>query len=219
MLISTDGACKRNGTPECCSAGVAWFQTEAGEMYFKSIYETQSTSQRGEINGLILALEEALNKAADDEVIIVVTDSEYLYNTVELGWSMKWEASHWQGAAGPVKNPDMWATVNALLRALNKNEERVFMQWTKGHLFSYTPGNVNRAMREDSSGLELFSRISSVANRVSERERIIDDFLRNLSDHGRAAVPREECLTRCIANVMADCLAAYVVRTMEDIAL
>lgn len=219
MLISTDGACKRNGTPECCSAGVAWFQTEDGEMYFKSRYETQSTSQRGEINGLLLALEEAHKKAAPGEVIIIVTDSEYLYNTVELGWSMKWEDSNWWGATGPVKNRDMWQAVNALLRALNKDEERVFMQWTKGHLFTYTPGNTNQCMRKDPSGLELFSCISSVANRGSEKERIINDFIRNLNEHNKATPPREECLARCIANVMADCLASYIVRTMENIAL
>lgn len=219
MLISTDGACKRNGTPECCSAGVAWVQTDAGEMYFKSKYETQSTNQRGEINGLILALEEAYSKAAQDEVIVIVTDSEYLYNTIELGWSFKWEAAHWNGAAGPVKNADMWCTVNALLRAINRDEERVFMQWTKGHLFSYSTGNIKRAMCEDPSGVELFSRISSVAMRTSERERIINDFLANIKDHDKAAPPREECLTRCIANVMADCLASYIVRTMDNIAL
>lgn len=219
MLIATDGACKRNGTPECCSAGVAWVQTEAGDMYFKSKYETQSTSQRGEINGLILGLEEALRVAQPSEDIIIVTDSEYLYNTVELGWSFKWYRNHWVGATGPVKNPDMWQRVNELLDLLNVHEERVFMQWTKGHLFSYTPGNVKRAMREDPTGIELFSRLMAVANRGSERERIINDFIYNLNQHDKATPPREECLTRCIANVMADCLASYVVATMENVAL
>lgn len=219
MLISTDGACKRNGTPECCSAGVAWVQTEDGKMYFKSKYETQSTSQRGEINGLILALQEALDVAELDEDIIIITDSEYLYNTVELGWSLKWEANHWMGAQGPAKNSDMWAIVNDLLRKLNAPVERVFMQWTKGHLMSYTPANVKRAMREDSTGVELFTRIQAMANRPSEHDRIIRDFIYNINEHGKAAPPPEECLNRCIANIMADCLAAYVVAIMENVAL
>lgn len=219
MLVATDGACKRNGTPQCCSAGVAWFQTEEGDLYFKSAYETESTSQRGELNGLLLALEEGLAVAKPDEDIIIVTDSEYMYNTVQLEWSIKWEANGWQGATGPVKNRDMWKRVNALLRKLNEHHERVFMQWTKGHLISYTPGNISRAMTTDPTGVELYSRINGIANRASERDRIIEDFRFNLWKHGKVVPPADTCLEWCIANVVADCLASYVVKIMDNVAL
>ena len=68
MIISTDGACKRSGTPECSSVGVAWVIKDDGDMYFLSTYESRrSTSQRGEINGLIKALDIAVEEALDTD--------------------------------------------------------------------------------------------------------------------------------------------------------
>lgn len=222
MIISTDGACKRNGTPQCSSAGVAWVITDNGEMYFNATYESSgSTSQRGEINGLINALTMAIAETGDsDEIVVIVTDSEYLCNTVRLGWSFKWEANNWMGAQGPAKNADLWKKVNDKLRQLNRNEERVVMSWTKGHLMSYTPANIKRAMNEDNTGVELYSRILSIANRPSDRARIIKDYQANLRDHQEIVVAdEEECITRVTMNVMADCLAGYVVKSMENVAL
>lgn len=223
MIISTDGACKRNGTPQCSSAGVAWAITDNGEMYFNATYESSgSTSQRGEINGLINALTIAYDEAhGTDEVIVIITDSEYICNTVRLGWSFKWESNNWMGAQGPAKNADLWAKVNVLLRRLNANDEdRVVMSWTKGHLMSYTPANTARAMREDSSGVELYSRILAIANRPSDHDRIVADYKDNLNKH-QEIIPfdPEECITRVTMNVMADCLATYVVQSMENVAL
>lgn len=223
MIISTDGACKRNGTPQCSSAGVAWVVKDNGEMYFKATYESSgSTSQRGEINGLINALTIAYDEThGTDEIIVIVTDSEYICNTVRLGWSFKWERNGWMGAQGPAKNADLWAKANALLRRLNANDEdRVIMSWTKGHLMSYTAANAKRAMAEDSSGVELYSRILSIANRPSDHDRIISDYQANLRDHQEIVVTdAEECITRVTMNVMADCLAGYVVQSMENVAL
>lgn len=222
MIISTDGACKRNGTPQCSSAGVAWVLKDDGDMYFKSIYESSdSTSQRGEINGLIKALDIAIEEALyTDEVITIVTDSEYLQNTVRLGWSFKWEANGWVGATGIVKNADLWKSVNDRLRRLNANEERVFMSWTKGHLMSYTPANVARAMVEDPSGVELYSRILAMANRACDHDRIVADYKHNLRQHQEIIVfDPEECILRVTMNIMADCLAGYIVKSMENIAL
>lgn len=218
MLISTDGACKRQGTPQCSALGVAWVQTEKGDMYFKSKYESQeSTNQRGELMGLICALEEGY-KAAEDETIVIITDSEYLYNSVMLGWYEKWHDNRWVGATGPVKNQDLWKRIYHLINEVH-GSERVVLQWTKGHLMSYTKGNVKKCMREDPTGIELFMRVSSMANRPSEKDRIIDDFLYNQNKHKHIAPPRDVCLERVIANVVADCLADYLVTTLDDVVL
>lgn len=168
MLIATDGACKRNGTPQCSSLGVAWIETEDGQLLYKSKFETQSTSQRGEINGLLEALRYAVEHASNEEDIIIITDSEYLYNTVMLDWCFKWRAADWIGGQGPVKNPDLWKEVCKLLDILNGQMPRVFLQWTKGHLIHYTPGNIKQAMLVDPEGLELYKRVSSVANRPAD---------------------------------------------------
>lgn len=217
MLIATDGACKRNGQPTCLSVGIAWIQTEDGKFVFKSRYETCSTSQRGEINGLLESLQYAVAHAKPDEDVIIITDSEYLYNTVMLEWCFKWQQNNWIGATGErVKNNDLWDIICKLLKLL---DGRVFMQWTKGHLMSYTPGNIKYAMKEDPTGVELFTRISAIANRESEHDRIIKDFIRERNEHDKPIPPPEACLEWVIANVTADCLAAYIVNIMDAIIL
>lgn len=222
MLISTDGGCKRQGTPQCSALGVAWVQTENGQMYFKSRYEnSESTSQRGELMGLICALEEA-RRAPADETIVIVTDSEYLYNSVMLGWYEKWYENNWIGATGPVKNRDLWQQIYYLIKEClewDPDEQRVILQWTKGHLMTYTKSNVKKCMRDDPTGVELFMRVTAMAKRPSEEDRIIDDFLYNLNKHDHIAPPREICLERVIANVVADCLADYLVTTLDDVVL
>lgn len=216
MLIGTDGACKRNGEPTCTSIGAAWIQTESGELLFKSKFEHESTSQRGELNGLLEALEYATANATDEEDVIIITDSEYLYNSVTLGWSFRWEAQNWYGASGAVKNSDLWYKINACMRKLTG---RLYMQWTKGHLIHYTPGNIKRAMQQDPTGVQLFMNISSVANRPMDHDRIIADFKHCRETHGHIAPPDEVCIEWAIANAMADALASYLVKTLDDILL
>ena len=217
MLIAIDGACKRNGDPTCSSAGVAWIETEAGEFVYKAKFETGSTSQRGEVNGLLVALKYAVENASPEEDIIIVTDSEYLYNTVTLEWVKKWQANNWTGATGKVKNSDLWAIAWNYLTNLNRQQERVFMQWTKGHLIHYTPGNIKQAMRDDPLGIELYTRISSIANRGSERSRIIKDFIRERSEHDKESPPDDIALEWVISNTVADCLATYIVQAMDNL--
>lgn len=220
MLIAIDGGCKRQGTPQCSSVGVAWIQTDAGDLFYRARYENlESTNQRGELNGLVSALDAALRYAEALEPIIIVTDSEYLYNSVTKGWSFTWERSDWQGSAGPVKNRDLWKTINDLLRELNKKEERVFMQWTKGHLMSYSAGNIKKAMTADPTGIGLFMNLKSIANRPAERDRIISDFAYNRAKHQHQVPPPVACLDWCVANVMADALASYLIAHFDNVAL
>ena len=222
MLIATDGACKRNGDPTCVSTGVAWIFDEgavdpSASMLFKAKFEHESTSQRGELNGITEALEYALEHTDDDEPVIIITDSEYMFNTIEKRWIQRWARQDWLGADGlTVKNVDMWKHVNKLLMQ-NNLIDRVFMQWTKGHLISYTPGNTKKAMLADQTGIELYTRIQAVANRPADKPRIIRDFNRNRADHGFSFVPDENALEWAIANTVADCLASYLVKTFDDL--
>lgn len=221
MLIAIDGACKRNGQPDCSSSGVAWIQTEDGQFLFKSKFETRSTNQRGEINGLLEALKFSvattleLSKGKATEDIIIITDSEYIHNTVALGWYEKWRRNHWIGATGEtVKNADMWQEVAKLLDQLG---DSVFIEWTKGHLLPYTPGNINQALRADPEGIELYTRIMSLAQRPSERARLIYDFNRQRVEHDKQAVPENVAIDWLVANTVADCLASYVVKIMDNL--
>lgn len=217
MLIAIDGACKRNGKPDCMSVGAAWIQTEGGELKYKHIFETESTSQRGEINGLIAALQYAAKYSNYTEHIIIVTDSQYLYNSVMLEWCYKWRENGWTNADGQAtKNADLWAAVCALLDTINHGAERVFLEWTKGHMVHYTKGNVKKAMKVDPEGIELYSRITTMANRPADRQNIINRFNKERGDHGCMVVPEDIALEWAIANATADGIAFYIVNTIYD---
>lgn len=219
MLIATDGACKRNGDPTCSSIGVAWIVNEEGHsdsMLFKARFERGSTSQRGEINGLLEALEYAKDNLLPDETLTIVTDSEYLYNTIEKDWIRRWVLQNWIGASGPVKNPDMWKQIAELLDS-PQLDGNVFMQWTKGHLISFTKSATNSAMRADVSGVELYDRITSVATRPADIERIVRDFNINRRDHGYIQVPKEAAIEWAVCNTVADTLASYLINTFDDL--
>lgn len=214
MLIATDGACRRQGTPECAACGVAWVQEEYGKMYFLAKYETrESSSQRGELMGLLAGLECALEKASADEDVIIVTDSEYLFNSVFKEWLWTWQRSNWQGATGPVKNVDLWAKALELIEKIGK--ERIVMMWTKGHLVSYTPALVKRAMQEDCTGVELYSRILAVATRQCQQPIVVNSFNKERERHGHAAMPEDIALDCVVANVTADSLASFIMASVD----
>lgn len=214
MLIAIDGACKRNGEPDCFSTGVAWIMRETGEMLFKAGYETQSTSQRGELTGLLCALEYAVDNAADDETVIILTDSEYMYNSVAKEWALKWREANWIGGQGvTVKNFDMWEQAT---KYIDKLQDRLFMQWTKGHMVHYTTGNIKKAMAFDASGIELYSRICNTASRPGDKPRVIRDFNTNRVNHGHLAVPDETAFEWACCNAQADALASFLCQMMDD---
>ncbi len=213
MLIGIDGACKRNGQETCSSTGVAWIQTEDGNLLYKSRFETKSTSQRGEINGLYEALLYAEKYAGPDEDIVIVTDSAYLHNSVTYEWCNKWSKNNWYGSTGPVKNADQWSKIVALLETVG---DRVYMQWTKGHLMSYTPSNIRAAMKYDAEGIELFERIKSIASRPAEFNRIAREFNSERTKHEYNILPEEVAVEWVSFNVMADSLASYIEKMMDE---
>ena len=106
--IAIDGACRRNGSPDCVSAGACFILIEEAieQSFISTSYETESTSQRGELCGLLLALENTVNNPTDT---VIVTDSEYIFNTITKEWVARWRSTGWLTAEGtPVKNQDLW---------------------------------------------------------------------------------------------------------------
>ena len=83
LRIAIDGACRRNGKPDCISAGGVYVQRlDEGSIVCHSIAaisESESTNQRGEL----LALDRALTYIYNfGEEAIVITDSEYIFNAM-----------------------------------------------------------------------------------------------------------------------------------------
>lgn len=215
LLMAIDGACKRNGKPDCLAVGAVWIQHNDKYLY-EILHETNSTSQRGEIKGLIAALTYASRYARDEESVVIVTDSEYLHNTVVLEWCFKWRTNKWTLASGePAKNVDLWTTVCDLLDDIGY--DKVFLNWTKGHLLSYAPRLIKQSLDEDITGIALYSNLTTIANRPSERTRIADDFNYNRRKNEYSALPAANAIEMAVVNVMADCIAGYSVKALDDI--
>lgn len=215
MMIAIDGACKRNGKPDCLSAGVAWIQ-DGDKLLYSAKVEQNSTSQRGEINGLIEALKYFAKNGRQCESLILITDSEYLHNTVTFEWCFKWKRNGWLLASGdPAKNIDLWTVVCDLLTEIDSS--RVLLNWTKGHLLPYSEGLIKRAMITDTSGVELYSRLLSIAERPSEHERLANDFNANRIKNNYMKFPIELAVETVVFNTVADCIASFTVKLMDDV--
>ena len=210
MIMGTDGACKWGGTPECVSCGVAVIHTDE-RTYYMSKIEDHSTSQRGELNGLLLGLHEAVEHN-DNEDVIIITDSEYLHNAVMKEWCYKWKANDWIGSNGErVKNVDMWMEIVELIDKLRAQQRDVFLQWTKGHLISgLSPAIVKRIMQQDATGLGLISQIQTIADRVSEHDRIVEDFNKYRMKNDAHIMPAETAIEWTVLNVAADLIAGFI---------
>jgi len=187
-------------------------------MLFLSKAEINSTSQRGEINGLLEALKYAKLNREPDEMIIIISDSEYLCNTVTLEWAWKWQANDWQTSTGALaKNMDLWQEVVKLVDFIGR--DNVCMQWVKGHLISYTKGNARRAMAADSTGIELYTQMLTMLNRPSEKDRVVKELKQKSREHEISGditnVPDVVLLEWVSMNIMADLLADYIVTILD----
>lgn len=216
MIIAIDGACKRNGDPTCSAVGVAWIETEDGNLLFKAFFETGSTNQRGEIYGLIEALLYAVNNIKYREDVIIITDSQYLADAINKDWCFKWRDNGWTNADGqPTKNAQLWDKVCRLIMHLSNNESMIFVEWTKGHLMSYTPGNTKKALLADPTGIELNLRIAAMANIPANKVMIVNKFADERKKHDQFPLPNNVALDWVIRNTVADRLAHYIVNEFD----
>ena len=134
-IICTDGACKRNGKPDCTSGyGVVAYSNDGTFANQWSGGEYNSTSQRGELLGIIKALEVGLEIAVDfDESIFIVTDSAYLAKGINSKWYEKWERNGWvTSEESTVKNKDLWMAIAKLVRSYPADS--LFVYQVKGHI-------------------------------------------------------------------------------------
>lgn len=142
IQIAIDGASRNNGKPDCTSGSGAIIVRD--NSYFTMICgETLSTNQRGEINALLLALGYCLQNS--DKEAQIITDSEYLFNTVTKRWYVSWKERGWLTKEGnPVKNRDLWEAAAELLYKLDDMCAMPMLYHIKGHLI---PDGGQEAMR------------------------------------------------------------------------
>jgi ribonuclease HI len=134
--IYTDGACRGNPGPGGWGALLLFGEHER-ELYGA---EADTTNNRMELTAVIRALE-ALKRRVTGHIY---TDSQYVRQGV-LEWLAQWKQRGWKTAAKkPVKNQDLWQTLDALTQ-----KHELEWHWVKGH-----------------SGNEGNERVDALANRA-----------------------------------------------------
>ena len=139
--IYTDGACKGNPGPGGWGVLMKSGATE------KELFggERVTTNNRMELTAVIMALQ-ALKRPCH---VVVHADSQYVLKGI-TEWLVGWKAKGWKTAAKqPVKNVDLWQTLDALVAS---TEHKIDWRWVKGH--NGDPGN-ERADELANRGVEL----------------------------------------------------------------
>ena len=121
VTIYTDGAC--SGNPGAGGWGtILDYQGKRKELFGA---EAQTTNNRMELTAVIEGLR-ALKETCE---VLIVTDSQYVANAVNLGWAKSWKKNGWRKAdRKPALNVDLWEELLGLLE-----KHRVQFQWIKGH--------------------------------------------------------------------------------------
>jgi ribonuclease HI len=111
ITIYCDGAC--SGNP-----GVGgWAFVVPHLRYEESDYEIETTNNRMEITACIKALKYILEFQPQFNVVEIITDSQYVVNTMTKGWKKN-------------KNTDLWDTLESLVIEF---QHKVIWTWVKGH--------------------------------------------------------------------------------------
>jgi len=218
IIVAIDGASRRNGKPNCLSMGTVYIHnTVSGSHQFINTAEHESTSQRGEINALLSALDRIKANGRNVSDLIMVSDSEYIYNTVTKEWYKNWANKDWVTAEGtPVKNRDQWESVAELLNSIDEQGLEVPMYHIKGHLVKITKAQGKKLFDQD-FGAALYNFAKNAAT-VLVAERSDEAFLKALEtfDKNHGFVPDDEVLVELIAcNTVADVVAGYTIDELE----
>lgn len=211
--ISVDGACKLNGKPDCMSAGGIFVQNleDPSETHIGGIVDYNSTNQRGELYAMMLALDFAIDAREDCRI---VTDSEYMFNSITKGWYDKWRHNNWRGSTGDIiKNQDLWASITAKLDYLYDNSIEMDFFHVKGHVIPFGVVGAKQLLIADGSGymlqqamLDKFDEVEHTRSveKINHAEEV---FLKN----NGCTPPRDVLREFVVANCVADTVATHYV--------
>lgn len=216
LVMAIDGACRRNGKPDCTSSGGVFIQqfddnNNRVACNILSAYEYNSTNQRGELLALLKALDYACT--ADMETFII-TDSEYIFNAMTKHWYDNWQFNGWLTRAGePIKNKDIWMEI---ARVAKKCEDPVFYH-VKGHCIPFGTATANDALKADTSGAFLHSLALKKFDDVTPKKQKVFDAALELSERNNGFVPSMKIFKDWVtANVVADAIATKVVDAADQ---
>lgn len=222
LFVSIDGACRRNGKPDCTSAGGVFIQ-QFDDSHRRvactvlSAYEYNSTNQRGELLALLKALEYIYS--ADMEAL-VVTDSEYIFNAMTKSWYSTWMANNWCTRSGdPVKNKDIWMEIAHLMRVCEyRRDIDIAFYHVKGHCIPFGKVTADNALAKDTSGALLHSLVQARYDTLAPTKQAVFDAALELSRKNNGFEPSPTNFKEWVtANVMADAIATKVVEAADSL--
>lgn len=121
VTIYSDGACSGNPGP----GGWGTILDYKGKRKELSGGEEHTTNNRMELTAVI----EGLKALKEPCRVKVITDSQYVFNGITLGWAASWKANNWRKKdKKPALNPELW---DELLILVAKHD--VTLEWIKGH--------------------------------------------------------------------------------------
>lgn len=223
MIIAIDGACRKPGTPERFSVGAYIAKDKnSNKIYgYDVVCELQSSGQRGEILALLQALKKCVN--SDEELIYIISDSEYVVNCINKEWYKNWENKGWITAEGEeVKNKDLWEMVSSTLSVLEDKE--IVVYHIKGHVFPFGKVTAKKLIESDTSLQALYDAVArkfdvEYPKRQKELELACTLFEKN--NGIKMEMDNKVLRELIISNVMVDLIAgtyADVVNNLDQLA-
>lgn len=104
IKIFTDGACEPN--PGEAGTGLAIYQNNKLIQLLYGLYQSSSTNNLAELNGLNHALVIAKDKLDKGYTVCIFCDSRYSIDCITT-WASKWQKNGWTKSGGGIKNLDI----------------------------------------------------------------------------------------------------------------
>lgn len=218
LSIAIDGACRRNGKPTCVSAGGVFIlhldeNLEISNTALMSNYELQSTNQRGELLALLTALDYVYEAQQPAQII---TDSEYIFNTMTREWCKNWMRKGWITAAGtPVKNKDIWIEIVNSTRRCDAAGYEVTYYHIKGHSVPFGKVTAQNLIAKDTSGRTLYETINSRVDISNLKEGMYEQLVELSVKNNGFELDYETLKRFVVTNTVADAVATKCVEAAD----
>lgn len=221
LFIAIDGACRRNGKPDCTAAGGVLIKgiDDNGSVVgyaTKSVYEYYSTNQRGELLALLKALQVVCKRKCEAQI---VTDSEYLFNSMTKQWYKGWQCNSWLTRDGyEVKNRDIWERIVEYADLCEQHGLDVVYYHIKGHCIPFGAVTATKALDSDPTGEYLYNLVCEKFDTVAPTKVDAFNYASELSvkNNGFQLPITEPTLRNWVtANVVADAIATKAVEEAD----
>lgn len=223
VFIAIDGACRRNGKPDCTASGGLFVQAFDDDNQpigccTRSIFEYGSTNQRGELLALLKALKIVWQNKYND--VTIITDSEYLFNSMTKQWYKSWQSGKWLTRDGnPVKNRDIWEQIAEYAEWLDGMGSDIIFLHIKGHCIPFGTVTATSSLTEDPTGKQLLDMVTKKYDGVAESKKALFEKASELSvkNNGFELAMNSPVLKMLVVyNVMADAIATKAVEEADS---